>query len=253
LLCALTAWILLRFPKGFISYRALALTCFVGFGYWNDAVFEPAFSTNPLEEQLIEKKLAEIEGNVIQSISALDSPFRVIVKVTKIRYGERWEKSEGKARINIYYQNPDFRFGDHIRISKIRMKKPRSFQNPGQFNYQRYLKSQGISVLEYIAKLDQIEKIGEFDPGFFMDMRQRLLEKITNTVQNNFSEKKFGKIYSETIVYFILQLSFCGFLPPTMDILTRWPSKNSVRLKITLLDVAQGESIFIEFPNGKRF
>ncbi len=169
------------------------------FGYWNAAIFEPKNLKTSLDNILQETKYSQIQGNIIQVIPTQESYLRLIIKVIKIRYGQTWIPTEGNARINIYYKNPKLHFGDQVQISKIRLKRPRNFKNPGQFDYRRYLNSRGISLIGSVSKPGQIEKVGEFLPNFFMATRQRIIEFITNSVQKVLPSREFGLLIAMTL------------------------------------------------------
>ncbi len=197
--CILTSAFLLKISKRCFSYRTLVLTCLIGFGYWNAAVFEPKNLKASLENIIEEANYAQIEGNVTQITPIQEGPFRLIMEITKIRYDQIWTSTEGNARINIYYEHPHFQFGDRIQISKIRLKRPRNFKNTGQFDYRRYLSSSGISFIGSVSNPNQIEKIGNFIPGFFNKTRQRLIELIIDSTQKVLPTREFGLLIAMTL------------------------------------------------------
>ncbi len=197
--CVLTAVLLLKFNKSFFSFRAFILIFLALLGYWNAAVFEPKNLRAPLENIIKEENYAQLKGNVIQIIPTQGNPFRLVMKIKEIRYDQKWIPTEGTARINIYYQDPNFQFGDQIQISKIRLKRPRNFKNPGQFDYRRFLNSRGISFIGSVSKPDQIKKMGEFNPSFLNKTRQRLIELITSSVRETLSPSEFGLLMAMTL------------------------------------------------------
>ena len=199
IVCILTSSFLLRLSTKLFSYRTLIFISLAGFGYWNAAVFEPKNLKAPLEEIIEEANYAQIEGNIIQKIPTQEGPLRLIIQIMRIRYDQKWIPTEGNARINIYYKNPYFRFGDRIQITKIRLKRPRNFKNPGQFDYRRYLSSRGISFIGSVSKAAQIEKIGSFNPSFFNKARQHLIESIINSIQKILEPREFGLLIAMTL------------------------------------------------------
>jgi competence protein ComEC len=199
IVCILISAFLLKLSTKLFSYRTLILICLTGFGYWNAVVLEPKNLKAPLEDIIEEANYAQIKGNITQIIHTQESPFRFIMEITEIRYDRTWISTEGNARINIYYKHPHFQFGDRILISKIRLKRPRNFKNPGQFDYRRYLSSRGISFIGSVSKLNRIEKIGNFVPSFLNKTRQNLIELIINSTQKSLPPREFGLLIAMTL------------------------------------------------------
>ncbi len=197
--CSLAAVLLLKTNKNLFSYRNLALILLIVFGYWNAYVFEPKNLREPLEDVIRETSYAQLKGNVIKIIPTQESPFRLIMEVKEIRYDQTWIRTTGTARINIYYKNPNFQFEDQIQILRIRLKHPRNFKNPGQFDYQRYLKSKGISFIGSVSKPDRIKKIGKFKASFLDKTRQRFIKLITNSIREVIPPREFGLLMAMTL------------------------------------------------------
>src|SRR3990172_9052312 len=69
-------------------------------------------------------------------------------------------------------------------IIEIILKRPRSFWNPGAFDYEAYLARKGIYALASIGEKDPIEIIGNTGNIFFVrlfEMRDKIKEAITNS------------------------------------------------------------------------
>ncbi|MGE5849073.1 MAG: DNA internalization-related competence protein ComEC/Rec2 [Candidatus Methylomirabilota bacterium] len=68
---------------------------------------------------------------------------RFVVEVTRLRLGEAWVVTRGRARLTVLGQAPEVAYGDEVR-GTFRLHHPRRFGNPGAFDYPGYLATQGI-------------------------------------------------------------------------------------------------------------
>ena len=68
---------------------------------------------------------------------------RFIVELTRLRLGQTWVAAAGQARLTVLGEPPDVAYGDEVR-GTFRLRRPRSFDNPGAFDYPAYLATQGV-------------------------------------------------------------------------------------------------------------
>ena len=76
----------------------------------------------------------------------------------------------GRLLLSVGETTRDFKYGDYVRTA-VRLKRPRSFANPGSFDYERHLRLQGIRVRGFVEEPRKIVLIRE---GQGAPWRQRL-------------------------------------------------------------------------------
>lgn len=92
-----------------------------------------------------------IHVQVIEQISEKENSFKVVTKVKAVRDSTDWTKAKGK--LLFYFQKDSLckliNFGDELLIAAQlnEIDKP---QNPGEFNYKRYLNNKGIYQQAYV-------------------------------------------------------------------------------------------------------
>jgi competence protein ComEC len=70
----------------------------------------------------------------------------------------------GLVRLTVYQTDKIFNYGDIIEVQG-KLQSPQSPGNPGQFDYQQYLKRQGIQVTMSVWQGENIKRIGQVDSG----------------------------------------------------------------------------------------
>jgi len=127
-------------------------------------------------------KRAEITGILKDPPQASPDRVRYTVELESIRYDDRTLPASGRARITDYRPEKILEVGDRVRFSHLRLKRPRNFKNPGRFDYQRFMRFQGIDVIGGFSKPTQIQKLastGLFPVHrFFQSIRRTLMESL---------------------------------------------------------------------------
>ncbi len=104
---------------------------------------------------------------------------RFVVEVTRLRLGETWVPTAGRARLTVVGEPPAGEYGDEIR-GAFHLRRPRRFGNPGAFDYPMYLAAQGISLEGWTR--EQVEVMaatrGSAILGAIFRMRRRLLQRL---------------------------------------------------------------------------
>ena len=115
-----------------------------------------------------------IEGILYQAPQVFPAKTRYYVLSKKIIEREQEIPVSGKLLLTV--KNPPQRlgYGDVVRFS-CTIRRPRNFNNPGSFNYQRYLAFQGIFVTASPDAKHAIVKVGEYplNPVLFLVERCR--------------------------------------------------------------------------------
>ena len=92
-----------------------------------------------------------IEGTVISSPHVREGKTRVVVRVDRIRSNSADIPVRGAVLLTVRNDLAGIHYGDFIRV-KARLRLPRNFQNPGGFDYERYLRYQHILVTASVRK-----------------------------------------------------------------------------------------------------
>ena len=82
---------------------------------------------------------------------------RFVVEVTRLGFEEGWVPTTGQARLTVLGEVGEVAYGDEVRGS-FRLRRPRRFDNPGGFDYPRYLATQGIALEGWTR--DPVEMLG---------------------------------------------------------------------------------------------
>ncbi len=110
----------------------------------------PPHHVSRLPEEVMARPLA-LEGWVtvppdpapaeVRDVSEIRTRF--VVEVTGLTIAGQRAATVGQARLSVLGAVPDLRYGDEVR-GVFRLRLPRKFDNPGAFDYPRYLAGQGI-------------------------------------------------------------------------------------------------------------
>ncbi|OQY17634.1 MAG: DNA internalization-related competence protein ComEC/Rec2 [Desulfobacteraceae bacterium 4572_35.1] len=157
-LAALAVSCYLKRAKPAIALVFLACSC--GFCAYHLAL-QPPVGTTSLKELKPNEPL-NIRATVIR-IEPQQNGWRMDVELEQINRDHLWAPAKGKVRIKVLprnnkksYKNDNTRRsrlsilpGDHI-VFRAKLKQPRTFGMPGEFNYPRYLNALGIFTTGYI-------------------------------------------------------------------------------------------------------
>ena|GEM_PF-623561 len=146
---------------------------------------------NHIHRQMKEGKYGMVEG-IMWTLPSREKERTVFkIKLQRIAYDNEWKEAVGTAKISLYSETEqEWRAGDVLLFKKIKLKKPRNFKNPGRFNYLRFLRLRGIDVTGGTSRPDSIEKSGEYELPFWVDLRESILEKLYSTIDGNLSEQE---------------------------------------------------------------
>ena len=108
----------------------------------------PRFHKNDISQY---QDLEMIHVSVIEQISEKENSFKIVTKVKAVKDSVNWIKTSGK--LLFYFQKdticPLISFGDELLIS-AQLNEIGGPQNPGEFNYKRYLNNKGIYYQAYV-------------------------------------------------------------------------------------------------------
>ncbi len=98
------------------------------------------------------------------------------LNVQTLEYQNQTHSVTGKIRVTVAYDPPQFIKGDRIRF-KGKIRKIRNFNNPGGFDYERYMAYKGIRVSTY-ANRKSIKILGNHPCGKIAAMVSTMRQKV---------------------------------------------------------------------------
>ncbi len=95
-----------------------------------------------------------ISGTVIERPKVWGNRQRLILDVWQLKDAQHTIHAKGRVQVTVYGRYPVIALGDNLRL-RSRLKPFRNFNNPGAFNYERYMHFKGIWASAY-APADKI-------------------------------------------------------------------------------------------------
>jgi len=128
-----------------------------------------------------------IEGLICKNPRVFPHKTFLVVSTTKIIKTGSSILVNGKILLSVKHNKQHFKYGDFIRV-QTRLKKPHNFNNPGGFDYERYLLYRGIKVRGFVddsAKILIIRRnIGNIFKIHLEDFRTSIRKLISATSPN---------------------------------------------------------------------
>ncbi len=108
---------------------------------------------------------------------------------------------KGRVRITIYESGSPFRYGDRVKIHRVRLHRPKGYGNPGAFDIESYMWTRGIVALGGVGRWDRVEHLGSgrliFPLGQLYQLRDRLLQAIDEGLPSPYAPLKNGLLFGE--------------------------------------------------------
>jgi competence protein ComEC len=137
---------------------------------------------------------------VTEQISEKENSFKIVSKVLAIRDSVKWQYASGK--VILYFQKDPtcgiIRYGDELIISSD-LTEIASPQNPGEFNYKKYLSNKGIYHQGYV-KSGSWQILGHAEGNFIKAWGIQLREKFLNILNQNELEGKEYAVVSAILL-----------------------------------------------------
>jgi competence protein ComEC len=146
---------------------------------------DPPIAENHILRFIGDKKLSA-EGMICENPQVSPEKTELVVSVTRILRDGSYLPVSGRVLLNIREPYP-FRYGDFIRFH-TRLRIPRNFQNPGGFDYEKYLRFRGILVRGFIRDATGFVVLRR-DGGHPLRMR---LEHFRDLIRNAILERSPG-------------------------------------------------------------
>lgn len=102
----------------------------------------PRFSANHIQNFSDETRwqiTGVVDSRPVQSLYLK----KFVLRVETLKHKEASHRVRGKIRVTVSGPGPEFARGDRV-VLRARLRRPRNFNNPGGFNYQRYMAFKGL-------------------------------------------------------------------------------------------------------------
>jgi len=120
--------------------------------------FRPA---NHILNLLQEGQRANVIGVLAESPKIFPKKIQYLIELETIAYGDHSQATQGRARITLYQPSNAYHAGDRLEFLRIKLKRPRNFKNPG--NFDPYPAQQATFVSGHSPKKILAEPEGECD------------------------------------------------------------------------------------------
>ena len=102
---------------------------------WQSLELPPEHVSHKLPER---PERWHLEGVVDRAVESRGDRQRVYLSLNRIqRPGQPWEATHGVARINVHTDSLPYLPGDLLRVSRVRLHRPRTAGNPGRLRFRR--------------------------------------------------------------------------------------------------------------------
>jgi len=184
-LASIAACFVLSLPL-FLARRQAAAFCLVGlcfFALGTHGISMTLYDA-PAPDHIVqwaEKGKIVIDGVVSENPRVSEDRTSLVLEANRVS-GEGFSQGvNGKLLLSVGENTRLFKYGDLIR-TEVSLKHPRSFGNPGAFNYERHLRLQGIRVRGFVSERGKIVLIreGQGDPArqYLEQFRTRIRDRI---------------------------------------------------------------------------
>ncbi|MBW2630816.1 MAG: DNA internalization-related competence protein ComEC/Rec2 [Deltaproteobacteria bacterium] len=125
-----------------------------------------------------------VEGLVCNPPRVLRNKTSLVVNSTRIIRDENVIPVHGKIFLSVKDNNRLFKYGNYIR-AKVKFKEPHNFNNPGGFDYKRYLLYRGIRLRGYISSPSDIVIMRESAGDYFRTRIERYRSHLRELILEN--------------------------------------------------------------------
>ncbi len=130
------------------------------------------------------KSRLTVEGRVCTPPRTLRGKTSLVIQTTRIIQDGAPLPVKGKILLSVKDSNTVFKYGNYIR-AKTKLKYPHNFNNPGGFDYRRYLLYRGIRLRGYISSPSNIVIIRESAGNYFRTRIERYRSLLRDLILEN--------------------------------------------------------------------
>lgn len=144
------------------------------------------FLSNHHISQYAGKEQYIISGHLGSHTVKREKRTKLVLRVDKIQKGRELKPVTGNLSVSVNGDLPELFKGDHISFPG-RIRKPRNFNNPGAFDYKRYLAFKGIRAVSYVRG-ENIRLIKKAKPDFLSAWIRNVRNRISNFIENRLED-----------------------------------------------------------------
>jgi competence protein ComEC len=182
LACGLILSLLAYIARRHASAFCLVSLCFFALGIHGISAILYDDPTPDHIAHWAEKGKVIVDGIVCENPRVSEDRTSLVLEASRIS-GEGFSRvARGKLLLSVRENTRLFKYGDLIR-TEVLLKHPRSFGNPGAFNYERYLRLQGIGVRGFVNDQRKIVLIREGQGHPFREALERFRTRIRDRIR----------------------------------------------------------------------
>ncbi len=155
----------------------------------------------PPGSQVLPTGKVTLLGEIDEPIERGRNRSRIYLQMEKALVGTEEFPLKGRARITIYEPGSPFRYGDRVKIHRVRFHRPKGYGNPGAFDIEGYMWTRGIVTLGGVGKWDRVEHLESgrlmFPLGRLYQLRDRLLQAIDDGLPSPYAPLMNGLLFGE--------------------------------------------------------
>lgn len=125
-----------------------------------------------------------VEGLVCSPPRNLPDKTSLVVNSLSIIRDDHSIPVRGKILLSVKDTGRLFKYGNYIRM-KVKLKRPRNFNNPGGFDYAKYLLYRGIRLRGYVSKASDIVIMRESAGNYFRTRMERYRSSLRKSMLDN--------------------------------------------------------------------
>ena len=148
-------------------------------------ILTESLSPNHISHYVTGEKVV-LEGVLYKTPEIMVDKTRLYLKMEKIAEHNKVSPITGKLLLTIQGKSTSFCYGDRVRFfAKIRL--PRNFNNPGGFDYHRYLSLKGIRVIASLPDEALIVRVEKNNPHLLFARLERYRTRIRTFLASHLS------------------------------------------------------------------
>jgi len=163
---------------------AIILFALIGVLYLQ-SILSPHLSSNHITHYVTGKKVV-LEGVISKAPELFPDKTRLYLHTEKIIEHKKITIINGELLLTIQEKLYTFNYGDRVRFS-AKLRFPRNFNNPGRFDYNRYLALKGILVIASLYDGTAIVKVGTTVPNSLLLRGEHYRTQIRNFLSTHLS------------------------------------------------------------------
>ncbi|MEA2015096.1 MAG: DNA internalization-related competence protein ComEC/Rec2 [Thermodesulfobacteriota bacterium] len=130
------------------------------------------------------KGMLTVEGQVCSPPRISHEKTKIVVNSSRIIKNGNSIPVRGKVLLSVIDSNNLFKYGNYIR-ARVKLKEPNNFNNPGGFDYKKYLLYRGIRLRGYAGRPSDIVIMRETTGNYFKTRIERYRSRLREVILEN--------------------------------------------------------------------